>query len=322
MALRKLADYAVSQEPIIKLPHPYRTTYHVQKGESTSFCLRAQANASSEAEEPHIDTSFVCVTGPEDLKSGDRPADSNNTSWARARRSPLVTVQLGQSSSSALPALWLLTYVIFTLRPAEEAFRLKLTGSNSESLSFQLKAVSLAIDHPKDASSSHEPNELLVLRGNFWQGAGSPFGPRPVWILEPASSPLKRSSFPLTPLSYTLTNSPGRSLSWHPRRPLKPVPGSLIYSRYIPHLKETFSMIALDYQDERHVELFHNWQNDPRVSQGWNLTGTLAQHKDYLREAHEDPHRIAILARFEETEFAYFEVYWAKVALSPPVCPN
>jgi hypothetical protein len=220
---------------------------------------------------------------------------------------------LEQSSSPALPALWLLTYVIFTIRPAEEAFRLKLTGLDSDLLASHLKAVSLAINHPMELSASHAPDELLVLRDNFWQGAGSPFGPRPVWVLEPASSPFQTSSFPLTPLSYTLTNSPDTPLSWHPRRPVKPSPGSLIYSRYIPHLKETFSMIALDYQDERHVELFHNWQNDPRVSQGWNLAGTLAQHKEYLRKANEDPHRIAILARFEETDFAYFEVYWAKV---------
>jgi hypothetical protein len=281
--------------------------------------LEAQRAASLSEAEHDLDTSFISLTEPEDLKSGDRPADTNNTSWARARRSPLVTVQLKKSSSSALSALWLLTYVIFTIRPAEESFRLKLTGSDSELLSSQLKAVALAIDHPTELSISGVPDELLVLRGNFWQGAGSPFGPRPIWVLEPASSPIQTSSYPLTPLSYTLTNNPGTPLSWHPRRPVKPTPGSLIYSRYIPHLRETFSMIALDYQDKKHVELFHHWQNDPRVSQGWDLTGTLAQHKEYLRQAHEDPHRISILARFEETEFAYFEVYWAKVTSPSPI---
>lgn len=71
-------------------------------------------------------------------------------------------------------------------------------------------------------------------------------------------------------------------------------------------------MVALDYTNAEHLNLFHTWQNDPRVSQGWNETGTLAEHREYLRKMHEDPHQFAVLAAFDGVFFAYFEIYWAR----------
>jgi N5-hydroxy-L-ornithine N5-transacylase len=182
--------------------------------------------------------------------------------------------------------------------------------------------VLLAVPHPLNeangaASLDAGDVNVVVLRNTFWQGAGSPFGARPVWLPDDGSSgePKQLSAYPIAPLDHVLTTDSenGNIVAWHPRRPLKPKPGSVLYSRYIPHLKEMFSMVALDYRDESHLSLFHSWQNDPRVSQGWNETGTLDQHRKYLRRAHEDPHRITILARFDDTFFAYFEAYWAKV---------
>ncbi len=321
-SLRLLANYAASADPILKLPHPYQTAYRAVQGEpgANSFQLRQiETNASAVSRKPqaeplHNDSLFF--TGPQDLKSSDRPHESNNTPWGRARRSPSVAVSWKDEKPPTIGQIWLITYAIFTVRPSEEAFRLELYGFGAEKLAQQLKAVALAVDHPKptpkDTPQPAPSKEILVLRGAFWQGAGSPFGSRPVWVPEDQDPDL--ASYPLTPISYTMTNDKDVALCWHPRRRAKPTPGSVIYSRYIPHLRETFSMVALDYQDKTHLDLFHTWQNDPRVSQGWNETGTLDQHRDYLRRAHEDPHQITILAKFEDTYFAYFEVYWAKVS--------
>ncbi|KAI0127874.1 acyl-CoA N-acyltransferase [Xylariales sp. AK1849] len=303
-------------EPVLRLPHPYLTPYVLVKSSRTPKAavqfLQIRPGTSGEARalpEP-LHNGSLSFTEPTGLKSSERPPESNNTPWGRARRSPLSTFSW-EGETPTLGQTWLLVYVLFTIRPQMEHFRISLEGPGKEKLAKQLKVVLLAVDHPIATGSV---DELVVLRSTFWQGAGSPFGPRTAWIPEDDESemPKSLSSYPLTPYENMMTNDPPSILTWHPRRPAKPRPGSVLYSRWIPHLKENFSMVALDYQNEEHIKLFHEWRNDPRVSQGWSEIGTLEQHREHLRKLHADPHQISIMAKFDDTFFAYLEVYWAK----------
>ncbi|KAI8961014.1 acyl-CoA N-acyltransferase [Daldinia sp. FL1419] len=317
-----------ANEPVLKLPHPYLTSYTLAKTARPSdsspwLQVKPQEDATSEAKvktkplPERLDSDTLFFTEPTDLKSSERPPESNNTPWGRARRSPSSTIAWDVATPPTLAQVWLVVYVLLTLRPSTEGLRLTLEGPGREALAAQLKAVLLAIDHPTAAGLS---DELLVLRSTFWQGAGSPFGPRSVWTPDSGNNPEDNgnslpkplSEYPLTPLQHAMTSEASGAPAWHPRRPAKPRPGSVVYSRWIPHLRENFSMVALDWENPEHLELFHNWQNDPRVSQGWNETGSLEQHREYLRRAHVDPHQITLLAAFDDTFFAYFEVYWAK----------
>ncbi|KAK6851517.1 aerobactin siderophore biosynthesis protein iucB [Apiospora arundinis] len=307
--------------PVLRLPHPYLTSYYLVKSSkksssesnngATFFQLETRnPEANSKPLREPLHSASLYFTELADLKSSERPPESNNTPWGRSRRAPSSTFAWEGREAPTLGQAWLLIHVLFTLRPSTEVFRLTLEGAGKDQLAHQLKAVALAVDHPV---ATGLVDELVVLRSTFWQGAGSPFGPRSAWLPEDSSSPdFSTSAYPITPLQHTMTNDPGVALTWHPRRPVKPRPGSTVYSRWIPHLGEHFSMVALDYTDAEHLRLFHEWQNDPRVSQGWNETGTLEQHREYLRRQHVDPHQITLLAKFDDTFFAYFEVYWGK----------
>ncbi|EWY84925.1 hypothetical protein FOYG_12268 [Fusarium oxysporum NRRL 32931] len=323
-------------EIVVKLPHPYQTEFAIEKvsaqpdTNAPAYTIVQKAPGSDKRLPFGLYNDGFVFSDPIDLKSSELPPQSNNSPWARARRSPCVTVYWAGPEAPSLGQVWLLAYALFTLRTSVESYRLELHGAGAAILGQRLTAVLLAIDHPLKGREKRQPSNktdeslVLLLRSTFWQGAGSPFGPRPVWCPEespsslPASAPL--GSFPLTPLHNTTTitvagdpDDPERvQQSWHPVRPAKPAPGAVVYSRWIPHLNETFSMVSVDYNDTEHVRLFHEWQNDPRVSQGWSQTGTLEQHQEYLREVHGDPHVIALLAKWDDIHFAYFEVYWAK----------
>jgi N5-hydroxy-L-ornithine N5-transacylase len=320
-----LAAAAVAK---LRLPHPYLTTYYAVPSKETSEgarvlhinleALEHQKTRGKELPAP-LHRENLCYTELKD-SSEPLPVSSNNSAWARSRRAPTSTIRW-DGEAPTLGQLWLIVYMILTQTPTTELFRLKLRGEDTQSVAHQLTQSTLAVPHPSPDSDREESqskdgsDELIILRSTFWQGAASPIGMRSAWIPSLGGQVnVSTSDFAMT------TRFPSTKVhAWHPRRSSKPTPGATIYSRYIPALDEHFSMVALDYQSSEHLDLFHTWQNDPRVAQGWNETGDMEHHRTYLRNLHEDPHVLTVLAYFEDVPFAYFELYWSAVS---QMCPD
>jgi len=328
----------------ICLPHPYLTRYNakttdVEKVESAYNTpdrlvklayriIYAPAQAPASNIQPPFPLHNPALWFSSLLDGNDIPI-ADNTSWARARRCPSTTFGWTSVEPPTIAQVWLLIYSIFTRHHTNEAIRLAFVGTDTALIRDELLAVGLAIVHPVPLNANPESEtwvdladrEVLLLRSSFWQGAGSPFGPKAAWIPSNIGS-LRPSlhTFPIFPTTQTITTKfPNAKIhTLHPVRPAKPTPGSIIYSRYIPDLNEVFSMMALDYTNSEHLNFFHTWQNDPRVAAGWNETGTLEQHHKYLKDLHNDPHTLTVFACFNDTPFAYFEVYWAKVSIIHP----
>lgn len=313
--------------PLVKLPHPFLTTYRIQAvGDTTPAKLilkldDALSNGQSLPQPLHLGSlSWIDLVSP---PKEECPITSDNSPWARARRSPSTTIQWTDADPPSLGQIWNVIHAIYLTYPANEYFRLTLFGEGREIIWRELLATGLGIEHPRPQNAvkaeSASLDELLILRSAFWQGAASPTGPRPIWAVGyhtdgPLRTPL--AQFPTMPEYYQITNKfPNEAVyTRHPVRRPKPHPGSIVYSRYIPEIDMHFSLEAVDWQNDEHLRLFNKWQNDPRVAKGWNETGTLEQHREYLRKLHFDPHVLCLFGRFDESRFAYFELYWAKVS--------
>lgn len=295
----------------IRLPLPYLSTYYLERTAEGQQSYRLRKDDSITEGKP-----FPKVLHADDLVFSKIPAvesdkipDSDNREYARARRSPVWSLSW-EKQTPTLSQTWMFLYTFFTYHFDVEQFRLRLEGAGAEDLAKELVLSMVAINMPPPPKGV-EPApstgvEVLVLRSAFWQGCASPLGQQPIWL------PTWNSANVVPHLEYVMTPTSEYTLLRHPRRTPKPAAGSYIYSRYIPSLDEHFNLVALDYENPEHLGLFNTWQNDPRVAAGWMETGTLDEHRTYLKNIHDDPHQFAVLGYFNDTPFAYFELYWAK----------
>jgi hypothetical protein len=318
--------------PPVKLPHPFLAAYRVRTVADTTpaklvLTLENQPADGRPLPEPlHLDSlSFLDLTV---VPKEKRPPISDNSPWARARRSPWTTFSWTGNSPPSLGQVWNVIHAIYLAHPIHEYFRLTLHGEGKDVLWSELISTGLGVEHPKARHPKREAavtaQELLILRSSFWQGAASPTGPRPIWVVGDGTDGHLRKSlaeYPIMPENFQITNKfPDEPVyTRHPIRRPKPHPGSIAYSRYIPEIDMHFSLEVVNWQDKEHLELFNAWQNDPRVAAGWNETGTLDQHREYLRKLHFDPHVLCLFGRFDRTRFAYYELYYSKVIEINPI---
>ena len=324
------------------IPHPYLVRYEILKDETSSsfqVVLPSSSSTSPASQDGILPTRLhhpsLSFSFPKTQDASNLPPESDNTAYARAMRRPISKVSwIGSDESPTAPQLWLLVYALFTLAPSAKQIQIHLIQRRDsgfmdlEDPERQLLASGLAISvSPSPANTGAKATGqpiLLVSQSTFYQGAGHPFRPP-----TSTTTSIWTPSSPCLPWSeqYTLTTAfpgPHTIHARHPVRPPKTTPGSVVYSRYIPWLDEIFYAVALDVENDSHLGLYDQWQNDPRVSKGWNEEGDLEYHRGYLKGIERDPHQIALMGGFlkvgegadwrEQGElFAYFEVYWGRV---------
>lgn len=165
-----------------------------------------------------------------------------------------------------------------------------------------------------EALTAHGAETVILLDGPGWQpllpdllarGVAVPFeGSHAVfpalfwqvpdrWLLQPAAT------FP----ELFVKGPHGR----HPLRPAKPQ--GTLYRRHIPWLGQWFTLRAMTLDD---LPTFHRWQNDPRVAEFFEETGTIDQHRAYIDRMAADPHMMQVIGALDGRDFAYFELYWGR----------
>lgn len=246
------------------------------------------------------------------LPSIKAPPASDNTILARATRAPAYT--LISPSWTNETAFADAIYALFTIRHDIESIRLELLNTQLWRL---VLCSGLGTQSPVEPEKS-----VLLLREAFWQGALSP------QFIRHAPT----SDFPLI---YAFTGTGMR----HPLRQPKPLPGSMLYERWIPHLNQTFSIRVVDPKSDADVRLFNKWQNvstsvisarklmmlskqDPRVAAAWFESGTFEEHRIRLEQTTADNHILPVFAAMDGEDFLYGEIYWlvVRIRLFPCAC--
>ncbi len=111
-----------------------------------------------------------------------------------------------------------------------------------------------------------------------------------------------RGTNDVTPEIWTQTNGVD-----HPLRPKQPE--GVVYERYDFQNDVTVSFRTIN--PEQDLALFHQWMNQPRVAEFWEMAQSQSELQEYLHTLLQDPRTWPLIGCFNDEPFGYFELYWA-----------
>jgi hypothetical protein len=121
---------------LLKLPHPYLTSYEITtspiKGRPVSYqILPSKASPTTQGLPPPtlLHNGSISFSDIEFLSDDAVPPKGDNSSWARARRSPYLTISW-TGEQPTVPQLWLIAYAVISLHPLRRQ-RFAMSGSGT-----------------------------------------------------------------------------------------------------------------------------------------------------------------------------------------------
>ncbi|KAL1888445.1 hypothetical protein Sste5346_009562 [Sporothrix stenoceras] len=217
----------------------------------------------------------------------------------------------GSPDTEDVGQLWAAVYGLW-LHPQLRDKDLHAVVVNDARLASYLRTTGLGIISPYSPSFSTTtdvPADAIfwLHREAFWQGAGAPstqtwVRSRPETTLLPGFA--GSGSFP-SQLGFTRG---GNVCTVHPVRPPKPLPGSLLYSRFIVELGEQLGIYHIDANNPVHFEHYARWQNSDRVNAGWRERGPDEHHRKYLAQQLADPHTMSCIYEWDGQLAGYMEI--------------
>ena len=155
------------------------------------------------------------------------------------------------------------------------------------------KGVSLSLSH-WDKLCYDKPARWMCVDDNALFIGISQFEQNPdLWLLT------ANQSLPETLIEEEVT---------HPLRPRHPQ--GVFYRRYSYELGQELSLRLVDPQAD--LALFHQWMNQPRVAEFWELDKPKEKLLAYLQKGVALKHQFPVIAMLNGNAFGYFEYYWAK----------
>lgn len=126
---------------------------------------------------------------------------------------------------------------------------------------------------------------------------------------------IERSDFFQVPLLWTLPKLPYlKPERWtetkgvtHPVRDR--LPDEVFYKRFIHAIGKNLTLRLLQETD---LDIFHEWHNQPRVSEFWELNQSKEELLQYIRNGRKDPHQFPVMILLDNEPVGYYEFYWVK----------